>query len=58
MEYGEISDFPIETYRQLPHEGKRFLKFIYRNLVLIQRSITAKEPGPKKNVDVPGQSGK
>jgi hypothetical protein len=58
MEHGEISDFPIEAYRQLPYESKRFLKFIYRNLILIQSAITAKKSGPKKNVDTLGQRGK
>jgi hypothetical protein len=50
MEHGGISDFPIETYRQLSHESKQFLKFIYNNLVLIQNSFTAKEPDPKKGL--------
>jgi hypothetical protein len=47
MENGGFSDFPIETYRQLPGEGKKFLKFIYRGLVLVQNSIFTKEPVPK-----------
>ncbi|WP_010253197.1 hypothetical protein [Treponema primitia] len=50
MKTGEISDFPLETYRQLPYKSKQFLKFIYRNLVLIQNSIAAKEPDPKKGL--------
>jgi hypothetical protein len=51
---GEVSDFPLETYRQLPYESKQFLKFIYRNLVLIQNSITAKKTGPKKKIGKAG----
>jgi hypothetical protein len=54
METGEISDFPLETYRQLPDESKEFLKFIYRKLVLIQNSILAKRPCPKKGKEIRG----
>ncbi|AEF83528.1 hypothetical protein TREPR_3474 [Treponema primitia ZAS-2] len=54
METGEISDFPLETYRQLPYESKQFLKSIYRNLVLLQNSIAPKEPGQKKGVAARG----
>jgi hypothetical protein len=60
---GETSDFPLVTYRELPYESKKFLKFIYRNLVLIQNSIAAKEPGVKKgkeprgHVNAAGQGG-
>ncbi|GHV55976.1 hypothetical protein AGMMS49579_19950 [Spirochaetia bacterium] len=48
MEHGGISDFPIETYRLLPHESKKFLKFIYSNLVLVQKAILEKGPGSGK----------
>ena len=55
MKNGETSDFPLATYRELPYESKKFLKFIYRNLVLLQNSIAAKEPDAKKGKEPRGQ---
>jgi hypothetical protein len=55
---GETSDFPLATYRELPYESKKFLKFIYRNLVLLQNSIAAKEPDAKKGKEPRGHVNK